>query len=233
VIGSTDWQEVEAIGTVGAVIVALTLALWPAFRTRQRRPKLALKVSGVEPHCVAIAGARSVAEEVVLRVEVRNDGKTSARTVTAKVTDMWIKDLPTTQVELDLGIAPNTSDNWRLRQSEPTALRWASVPSPQVTIAPKSSEFVQLVSLRTQDLELTLCMEYPERSVIKPKFEEGFGRHRLRVSVFAENSEPTTHVVEFVIDGKNFIGQVGFTSEPDEAQDTRLLTLLRELHSGD
>ena len=232
VTASVNWQAVEAIGVVSTVVVALALASWPAIRARQTRPKLTMRVSSVEPHCIAIAGDHGIAHEVILRVEVHNEGKRAARRVTAKVTDMWIKDLPVEIDEFDpLGVRPYTTDDWRLRQSEPIALRWAS--SPPVTIASKASEFVSLVALRSQDNELTLCTEHPELSLFSPKFDQRLGRHRLRIFVFAENGDPMTEVIEFVIDGKNFIGAVGITSAPGEAKDTRLLTLLRELHSDD
>ena len=230
VIGSTNWQAVEALGVVGAAAVALMLALMPAFRVHLRRPKLRLLVSDIEPHCVAIASADHIADQVMLRVEVKNVGKTSARNVTVKVTDIWVKDLPVAEDEFDpLGIRPHTSERWRLRQSEPTPLLWASVPSPHVTIAPQAFELAQLVLLNTKSGELELRMEYPERSVIKPKFDQRFGRHRLRILVFAENCDPTSDVIEFVIDGKNYIGEVALAAAPDDAQDTRLLTSLRDL----
>ena len=148
-IGSTNWQAVEALGVVGAAMVALTLALWPAFREHRRRPKLQLVVSGVEPPCVPLA-----------------------REVTAKVTDMWIQDLPVTQVELDLGIPQHTAYRWRLRHSEPLELQWAA--RRPVTIA-GASEFVSVTRLRSQDIELTLCLEGYEGSHFKPKFDESAG----------------------------------------------------------
>ena len=51
--------------------------------------------------------------------------------------------------------------------------------------------------------------------------------------MLADNCEPVSQVVEFVIDGKNFIGSVDFKPAPTDAQDTRLLTLLSELYSDD
>jgi hypothetical protein len=220
-----DWAAVEAIAVVASVMVALGLALAPAWNQRRKRPKLSQRISKIEPHCVAIAGENSMVEKVVLRIEICNDGKTAARDLTAKVTGHWIKDLPVVEGEHPAGLRPYKTEGWRLRDTEPVALRWAS--GSGVTIAPGQSEFACLVALQTRDGELSLCLLDP--GTVTRSLGRGLARHRFRVVVYASEGEPLITVVEFVIDGKNFISEVSIADVPKDAEDTRLLTLLRRM----
>ena len=166
-----NWAAVEAIGVVFASVVALGLALWPAFWKWHTRPRPTLKVSGIEPHCVPIPGKGTVIHESLLRVEVYNGGKRAAHNLIAKVTEIWIQDLPLQDGERDLFHIGNAGPGeWRLRQSEPGALEWAAGPS--VTISQQASEFVSLVRLRRNDMELTLCLDNADRSLIRPRASE-------------------------------------------------------------
>ena len=222
-----NWSALEAIGTLGAVFVALVLAAGPAWRRRWTKPKLTLIVSSVEPHCVAIGSTKTLVACVVLRAEVRNDGKRSAEHVAAKMTAHWIEDLPVDEANYPPGLRPFRIEGWRLHESEPTSLKWASGRS--VTIAPGQSEFVCLVSLRPNDRELTLCMLDPEESILTGRLGSDRARHRLGVVVTADDCKPIVGVVEFVVDGKQFISKVAISEVPAGARDTRLLTLLREM----
>jgi hypothetical protein len=222
-----DWAMWEAIGTVSAVVVALGLAALPSVRRWWSRPKLSLIAASTEPHCVAVSGQDHIISEVVMRIEVRNSGRRVARGLTAKVTHMWIEDLPVEADDFPIDMKPYRSEGWRLRHEEPVALRWAS--SDTVTIPAGESEFVSLVSFNRTDYSVRLLMLDAEHSTVKPDLRGGLHRHRLRVVVTADECEPVVEVVEFVIDGKNFISQVSIAAAPATFEDARLLTLLRRL----
>ncbi len=220
-----DWAMWEAIGTVSAVVVALGLAALPSVRRWWSRPKLSLIAASTEPHCVAVAGQDHIISEVVMRIEVRNTGRRVARGLTAKVTHMWIEDLPVDADDLPIDMKPYRSEGWRLRHEEPVALQWASAGT--ITIPAGESEFVSVVALGRSDYRLRLMMLDAKHSTVKPGLGSGLHRHRLRVIVTADECEPVIEVVEFVIDGKNFISQVSITEAPAKFEDARILTLLR------
>ena len=224
---AVNWPAVEAIGTVSAVVVALGLAGAQAWRGWWTKPKLAISVSGVEPHSVAIGSTTTIVAHVLLRAEVRNHGRRAAQHLAGRVTGHWIEDLPLAEADHLPGPRPYRMDGWRLRESEPAALKWAS--GTAVTIAPGQSEYLCLVSLRRNDLELSLCLLDPENSILKAVLGRDLARHRLRIVVTADDCKPIVGVVEFVIDGKSFISQVAMAEVPADARDTRLLTLLREM----
>ena len=84
VIGVVDKADVlTAIGTVGAVIVALVLAAFPAIRRHFKKPSVTVSAGLTEPYVRPIAEGTSIASEVRLRVGVTNVGKATAQGVRA------------------------------------------------------------------------------------------------------------------------------------------------------
>ncbi len=141
-----------AIGTDGAVLVALGLALLPALRSRLRRPILDLAVGDHEPH-VRAEWQRSLLQAVVLRIEVRNVGKGDAVAVRAQTRRCWLKP------------EASTKSGWQEFDVDPMPLRWVSSGGlmtgdpTTVTIAPGSSDFVEVavLNLRGSPVEHALC----------------------------------------------------------------------------
>jgi hypothetical protein len=86
---AADW--LTAIGTVGAVVVALAT---PAVSSmlRRRRPALRIELSGSEPDLRAVLDASSDAIVAFwLRFTVTNSGRSTAQAVRAQLRRYWVR----------------------------------------------------------------------------------------------------------------------------------------------
>jgi hypothetical protein len=227
VTAAVNWGKWEAIGTVGATVVALTLAVLPALARWWRRPRLKASVSDRDPHCVAVTNTRLV-DEVVLRIEVRNEGRSVARSVFAEISDRWLQDIPIDPGDPPFleGFVPHRDPRWRLRSSEPESLRWAG--DEHVQIAPNASRLVMVAKLRANDLTAELCVVPSEAGTSRREIPRGAHRHRIRVRIYADGCKPIETVLHFEVSSKFFFSDVRFAEEPTSAEDGRLLTMLRK-----
>lgn len=73
-----EW--LTAIGTVAAVVVAITIAALPAIRKWLHRPRLHVVVGDVEPHMRVALDSNSNKDGVWILAEVQNDGLLKPRT---------------------------------------------------------------------------------------------------------------------------------------------------------
>lgn len=236
IIGAVEWAAVEAISTIAAVVAALGIALSPPILRFLRRPRLTGLVSSREPHTVAIASKTeiNIAETVFVRVEIRNAGARTARNAWATVGRRWRVDLPPDPEWQGPPIPDDHDPAWKLVDSEPMALHWSSLPpvesrgtASRVDIARGHSEFAEVAVLQPRLNRLEVAVD--DRRACRTDFVEhqAVARHRWEVIFGADDVEPRVAVVEFVIDGKNFINDVALSSAPPSAKDVRLLHLLR------
>ena len=238
--GSVDWAAAEAIGTIAAVVVALGIALSPPIARSLRRPRLTAAVSSREPHMVAVASKTemNIAEMVFLRVEIRNAGRRTARGAWATVVRRWRVDLPP-DLEWQGPPLPDDYDpKWKLVDSEPMALHWSSLApaeeratASRVDIARGHSEYAELALLQTRLNRLEIAVDDRRACRTDVVEHQAIARHRWEVIFGADEVEPRVVVVEFVIDGKNFITDAIFATAPPAADDVRLLHLLRSVDS--
>lgn len=204
-----------AIGTVGAVLVALLIATLPAVTAWRRRPRLELLVGGVEPLVRPVwegAGLRAF----VLRVEVRNAGRSEARRVRAYVQAWW------SRTDDVLG------RSWVQYDNDPMPLEWVIHDQLESDIPPGGSDFAQLSRYDRSSGTTTLCVPRG-RSIPRHAMESNYplGEHRARVTVFAENSAAVTVVVSYVTSHAHWISDVKLSVPPPTAERIGILHLLR------
>lgn len=238
--GSVDWAAAEAMGTIAAVVVALGIALSPPIVRFLRRPRLTAEVSSREPHMVADASKAemNIAETVLLRVEIRNIGKRTARGAWASVVRRWRVDLPPDPEWQGPALPDDYDPKWKLVDSEPMALHWSSLPpaenratASRVDIARGHSEYAELAALQTRTNRLEVAVDDRRACRTDAVEHQAIARHRWEVIVGADEVEPRIVVVEFVVDGKNFITDAILSTSPSAADDVRLLHLLRSVDS--
>ena len=238
IIGAVDWAAAEAIGTISAVVVALGIALSPPVVRSVRRPRLSAAVSSREPHMVAVASETeiNIAEMVFLRVEIRNVGKRTARGARVTVVRRWRVDLPPEGEWQGRPLPDDHDPKWKLVDSEPMALHWSSLPpaedrstASRVDIARGHSEYAELAVLQTRLNRLEVAVDDRRACRTDVVEHQAIARHRWEVLFGADDVEPRGVVVEFVIDGKNFITNAVLAAAPPDADDVRLLHLLRSV----
>jgi hypothetical protein len=79
-------ETLTAYSTLAAVVVALGVALTPAFHRWWSRPRLEVEVGNGLPFARTIASG-----DTYLRFQVRNTGRGNAIAVSARVTGWWCK----------------------------------------------------------------------------------------------------------------------------------------------
>lgn len=82
-----DWNMVEAIGSIGAVVVALALVISGSFIKWWRRPRITIEIctAPVEIEYPEYPGKDH-------RLRIRNKGRTTAKNVTVKIKEIIYKD---------------------------------------------------------------------------------------------------------------------------------------------
>jgi len=186
---TTEW--LTAIGTVGAVVVALGFPLGRCTVQRWRRPRLAIDV-GPSPPLVATEG-QGQEEATVVRAKVTNAGRTEAKRVRVQVGTCWFKsDVPTATVK-----------PWSVLVTLPVPLRWESRPASstgqaaeEVDLATAVSDYVTLTeTLTAQPRRHRLPSVDGSGPDLDP--ENDVGEYRFFVTAYAENAEPVSVVVGY------------------------------------
>ncbi len=242
---TSRWEILAAISTSAAVVIALGIALAPTVRQWWRRPRLEVFVGDTEPHCIAVKGAGlslKMVDEVVLRIEARNVGRSTADGCWAKINRRWRYDLPLNPDDwADSEVKPYRFEGWQLVEQDPVALRWSSLPfavdrgpsGPHVQIARGASEFAELAVLATTSRKLRVSVDDERAGRNRNEASDAIGTHRWEVVIGSDRVDPIAKVIEFVVDGKNFISDVTVADAPSKAEDHRLLTLLRAIPKDD
>jgi hypothetical protein len=123
---------------------------------------------------------------------------------------------------------PAVRDKWVLWSEEPVAMRWSSSAGAETTtIVPERIEFAELAVLWTHAARLHMSAVRPEEVLGGAEVTQSNGRHRWEFDIGGDRVEAQRHVIEFVIDGRNFISQVALVGAPKSFEDHRLLRLLQ------
>jgi hypothetical protein len=88
---TTPAEWLTAIGTVGAVVVALGLAIVPAFLKWLARPRLQVIVGQQEPHLRVVLESEDVVVGQRVRLEIGNCGRREAEKVQVFLRNWWVK----------------------------------------------------------------------------------------------------------------------------------------------
>jgi len=128
---ATDPNWLEAIGTIGAVIVALLLAggsfIWRHFK----RPILEVTFDNTEPYC-RTAHEPAAGTSYFMRLKITNKGKSTARHCVGKINRIID---PITLMD---------QENW-----DPVALQWVGHREGPIHINRGEYEFLELVTIRS------------------------------------------------------------------------------------
>ena len=124
------WEIVSAVATAAAVLLALAIALASPTVRHWTRPKLKFVTGDQEPHTMPVAGPGfRIADQVVLRVEIQNEGKTTASRCWAQVDRRWRRDQVLDETKWPIGSPrPYRIEDWVLVEEDPLFLRWSSLP---------------------------------------------------------------------------------------------------------
>lgn len=228
-----DW--ISTFATVGAVLVALAIAVAPIIWRRIRRPKLVAEVGDREPN-VRFAHKMDGPNAWFLRMTVRNKGKTEARRVRVTLIDWYVHE-------------PVGEYEWARNDTDPAALHWVSmthareqvprppVPSwqtepgplirptpPEVNLAPELFDLVDLADWSNGYLRLILDDNRPRGFIQQaPQGEREF---MLTVFVTAENASAITRTVCFRVDSGKGFTDIGFCDPPKRSRQTGWLSML-------
>lgn len=184
----TDW--LTAIGTVGAVIVALSAPAVRRWLLWRRRPIPEVIVGNEEPYVDWTVGGGGI-QSGVGRIEVANRGKTEATGVTARITTIWDHD--------------NTEDKWREQKLVPLQLRWLPTDESIAPIAPSGSAYFQIVSWAKDHSTIWIGSE--GSSFVAAATPGKF--YRVAIELVGTNFPIATQVVEFLTGTGTGTGEVG------------------------
>lgn len=187
---AADW--LTAIGTVGAVIVALGTPAATWLIRRARRPVLRIGMSGAEPNLRAVLGADS--DETAfywLRCTVTNTGPSTAQAVRAQVRRYWVP-----QADPERPGVP-----WAECAIDPQPLAWASRPDgvdpaqrEAVPIPGGSSDLAAFASLTVGGARMRL--EFLTAPYLPPSPPTSdLVEYRFEVSVSADNADLVTGII--------------------------------------
>jgi hypothetical protein len=187
-----DWMT--AFGTVGAVAVALILASIPAWRQRRRRPRLEILVGSEEPHLRPVHGGVSGRpgrggfdiEEVRVRVEVHNFGRSEARRVRVQLLG-WASQR-----------TGNNEQNWIAYDIDPMSLMWVGAPASDggqaffADLAADMSDLVDVVTYSPRSGEVRLVLPGGREILFRPEANYTFVDYWVEIAVAAENADVVT-----------------------------------------
>jgi hypothetical protein len=159
VASATDW--LTAIGTVGAVVVALaTPAVTWALR-RRRRPVLRIELSGSEPNLRPVLAASSDAIVAFwLRFTVTNSGRSTGQAVRAQPWRYWVRQASEADQEMpwvECALAPQPL-SWISRpyHIDPARREAVAIPAGSKAIPAGSNDLATVALFTVPDAIMTL-----------------------------------------------------------------------------
>jgi hypothetical protein len=198
---TAEW--LTAVGTVGAVVLALVLALWgEEIRRLVARPQLSLKTHVGRPDSVSVkrettAGSSS-GTAYFFRLAVRNSGNTAAREV---------------QVFLDSVERVVNGKSEKVAECTPMNLLWsyrrnATLPTLLPKMPPTYCDLVHVEEpqpgwnpLEQRDASLVLDVEFPSNT---GGHVLGAGTYFVRIILAGANCRPRRYKLEVVFPGSWF-----------------------------
>ena len=182
-----DW--LTAIGTFGAVVVALATPAVTWLIRRSRRPVLKIELSGSEPNLRPVLKPSSEAIDFYwLRFTVKNCGPTTAQAVRAQLRRYWVR----TATDTDHDQA------WAECVIDPQPLAWISRPyhvdparREAVAIPGQSSDLATFARFATADAMMTLTFLDSDYVPPSPPTSQ-LVEYRFEVSVSADNADLAT-----------------------------------------
>jgi hypothetical protein len=183
----TDW--LTAIGTVGAVIVAVGTPGLISLNRWRKRPSLDVVMGDVEP-LQRFDPSPANPRELRLRALVSNSGKSSARRVRVQVQRCWLK---------PLAAPPNGP--WTILDTDILPLRWSSrspedrgAAGEEVEIPPNLADRLDVLRVDWNSREMFLVGASREVP-LAPHYD--IGEYRIELVVVAENAPAVSHVYAF------------------------------------
>ena len=182
---AADW--LTAVGTVGAVVVALGTPAVAWMIRRARRPVLTIELSDSEPNLRPVLEASSdVISFYWLRFSVANSGPTAAQAARAQLRRYWVRPVAD----------PGDEQPWVECVIDPQPLAWISRPyqvdphrREAVPIPGGSRDAATFASFTVVDATMTLRFldaDYVPPSPPTSRLVE----YRFEVSVTADNADP-------------------------------------------
>jgi hypothetical protein len=179
-----DW--LTAIGTVGAVVVALATPGVAWLLWRRRRPSLRIELSGSEPNLRRVLDASSDAAVAFwVRFTVTNSGRSTAQAVRAQLRRYWVRE----------AAKAGEDTPWVECAIDPQPLAWISRPyhvSPDrreaVAIPAGSNDSATLALFAVPDAVMTLSFLDADYVPPSPPTSH-LVEYRFEVSVGADNAD--------------------------------------------
>ena len=221
-----DW--LTAIGTVGAVLVALVLAGGPALRRWRKRPTLEVVTGLTEPFLRPISADGRLIAQVRLRVGIHNSGRLPATHLRAKLLGWW---------EYDATAALGSV--WRELDWEPLYLHWVNLrpgdertAPPEVTIAEGATDYLDLALLGDAARGIRLLLDDERLALFDHRTTERAGTWRIAFSLEGDDIRATQHTVEFTVDEANYFSAVRLSEAPTDSTHVGIFSLLRSRPEG-
>lgn len=205
---AAEW--LTALGTIAAVVAALGLAFLGQFMKWYNRPKLKLNVIFKPPDCHYILsdlktdrGVIKYFDNFYFRLQVTNEGRTSARNLEIIIDRVKIK----------------VGDNWELDNSFlESNLTWTHINQQYLQfLLPHSIKHANLGHIVDPKARLQVFKERPQSLSVSKKQTVFYfnitiqptskyhiiapGKYKFRVSVGAENCEPTSEIFYLYFSG--------------------------------
>jgi hypothetical protein len=217
--GADVWTKLTAVGTLLAVVAALLIAGLPVVIRWVRRPHLHAVVDRREPWTRWATAVGSGFDQLWLRMEVQNTGRTEAVQGHAVLREWYAR--------------PNGLSRWKKLDIDPAALHWVSAPhgtATKVDLPPKLNDFVDLVvfTIQTNTHQLVLAETWPRGFGTQPTHSNG--EYVLTVTVVADNAKSITTYVHYELTRANGFDNVRLDDKPPaDAEYTQPLGMMQQL----
>jgi hypothetical protein len=214
----------SALGTVGAVVVALGIALSPPVWRWLCRPRLRFDLGETEPHVRPARSGGIEHTKMYLRLGVVNTGHLEARRVRAIVSDWWY---------LDAHLGPDGA-KWIAQDLDPSILHWTGTAhvdqgrtSPgEISIPVGVRWFVDVCKHDLRSRQTHLILDDRIERGFRLEASQGLGDFRAQITLVAENATACTAVIGWRTSMEHWITDVYETDRPDAAPGG-LLNILR------
>lgn len=220
----SPYEVLIALGTLGAVAVALFAVFWPSIIAWWKKPRLKFEFENKEPFCRHTFGKTSLDTGMTLRVNsyyvrlrIKNIGRSIARRCEGKLVAIAHKDLKSLRQDFDPVVLHWVGSDTFIRNFGGGITSIQQSKNFTIDINSKEYEYLDLISIdENSNHYLIQAIDYdiPRGIVLDPQRDDYY----FLVTAYAENSNPISEIYK-VIDGQTYDSvklKVASTKEREE-----------------
>lgn len=218
---STSYEELTAVGTLLAVVVALFVAFLPYIIGWLRRPKLILKFKNAEPFCRHTGALIDLGTGNVIprssyhvRLRILNEGYLLARTCEVKLVAICDQNITNLRSDFDPVVLHWVGSDNLVTNSGSAGRSIQYSRNPSVNINSREYEYVDFLS--TNSGSTVFEIQAIDRDILRgTNLDPQLDAYFFLVSIYSENSSAKSTILKTVLHGgyDNFTVEIASRSE--------------------